>query len=116
MARTPEIQSILKLKVPMIVRIADHQLTLGAVMDLAPGVMIELPRLADEPLDLMVNNKKIGSGEAVKIGENFGLRVTAVGDTADRIRALGPEDEAEPAAPSEAGGEMSDDQAAKLAE
>lgn len=104
-------QAILKLRVPVIVRIADHHLSLGEVMELAPGVMIELPRLADQPLDLMVNNKKIGCGEAVKIGENFGLRVTAIGAAEDRIRALGPQQSDD-----NDGGQMSDEEAARLAD
>jgi hypothetical protein len=37
----------------------------------------------------MVNNQVVGEGEAVKVGENFGLRLTAVGDLSDRISSLG---------------------------
>ncbi len=86
-----DVQSILKLRLPVIVRIGDRRMSLGEVMDLAPGAMLELPRPADEPLDLMVNNKLIGRGSAVKVGENFGLKVQMIGDAAERIRALGPQ-------------------------
>jgi flagellar motor switch protein FliN/FliY len=91
-----DVQSILRLRVPVIVRLGHRQLSVSEVMNLAPGSMIELPQPADEPLDLMVNNKLIGQGAAVKIGENFGLKVSAVGDAAERIKALGPEDAAQP--------------------
>jgi hypothetical protein len=40
-------------------------------------------------LELRVNNKAIGTGQAVKVGENFGLRITFMGDLKERITALG---------------------------
>jgi len=87
----PDVQSILSLRVPVIVRLGHRTMKLNEVLNLAPGGIIDLPKDANEPLDLMINNKPIGVGTAVKIGEHFGLRVSAVGDTAERIRALGPE-------------------------
>jgi flagellar motor switch protein FliN len=86
-----DVQSILKLQVPMIVRLASRNMKLSQILNFGPGSMIELPKQVDEPLDLMVNNKLIGHGTAVKIGENFGLKVSAIGDSAARIKALGPE-------------------------
>ena len=82
---------MLKLSVPVIVRLAHRRMPLDDVLALGPGALLELPKHAEEPLDLMVNNKIIGQGEAVKVGENFGLKVTAVHEPVDRIRALGPE-------------------------
>ncbi len=84
-----DVQSILKLRVPMIVRLAHRQMKLSEVMHLGPGALVELPKPHDEPLELMVNNKLIGAGAAVKVGERFGLKVAAIGDTEERIRALG---------------------------
>jgi len=91
-----DVQSILKLRVPMIVRLASRDMKLSQILNLGPGSMIELPKQVDEPLDLMVNNKLIGHGTAVKIGENFGLKVSVIGDSAARIKALGPEIESAP--------------------
>ena len=45
---------------------------------------------ADEELEILVGDKRIGYGRAVKVGENFGIRVTHVGDIRERIGALGP--------------------------
>jgi len=56
---------------------------------LVPGVIVELPKGAEEELQLLVNNKPIGTGTAVKVGENFGIRITYIGDLKDRISALG---------------------------
>ena len=58
-------------------------------MALAPGAIIELPKGADDELELMAGAKRIGCGHAVKVGENFGLRVTHIGDVEARIQALG---------------------------
>jgi flagellar motor switch protein FliN/FliY len=80
--------AILSLKVPIIVRLGHRQMTTEQVMALTPGLLIELPQSVNKPMDLMVNNVVIGHGTAVKIGEDFGLRVTIVGDTAHRASAL----------------------------
>jgi flagellar motor switch protein FliN/FliY len=83
------LQSILKLEVPLIVQIADRMMAVGDVMSLTPGAIIELPKNADSELEVLVNNKQVGIGKAVKVGENFGIRVTSVGDLVERIEALG---------------------------
>lgn len=80
--------SILKLEVPLIVVIGSREMAVKEVMNLAPGAILELPKLADEELEILVNNKPVGLGTAVKVGENFGIRVTYVGDLKDRIQAL----------------------------
>ncbi|HMO27589.1 MAG TPA: FliM/FliN family flagellar motor switch protein, partial [Tepidisphaeraceae bacterium] len=56
---------------------------------LGNGAIIEFDRGSDQPLELMINNKTIGLGNAVKVGENFGLRLTQVGDAKTLIESLG---------------------------
>jgi flagellar motor switch protein FliN/FliY len=84
-----ELDRILKLEVPLIVKLADRTLTLQEVMRLGPGAIIEFFKASDEPLELLVNNKTIAIGETVKVGENFGLKVTQVGDVKQVIKSLG---------------------------
>ncbi len=86
-----DLKSVLKLQVPLIVQIAERTMAFEDVMNLAPGAIIELPKHADEELAILVNNKTIGTGLAVKVGENFGVRVTYIGDLRQRIAALGEE-------------------------
>jgi flagellar motor switch protein FliN/FliY len=88
----------LKLEVPIIVRLAERTMRVSEVLDLAPGSIIELPKSAESELDLLVNNRPVGVGVAVKVGENFGLRVTHVGDPATRGQP-------KPEAPDKAGAE-----------
>jgi flagellar motor switch protein FliN/FliY len=88
-ASQEELRRILRLEVPVIVRLAERKLTMAEIMRLGPGAIVEFFKSNDEPLELLVNNKVIGVGEAVKVGENFGLRVTQIGDVAHVVRAMG---------------------------
>jgi flagellar motor switch protein FliN/FliY len=85
----PDIHRILCLQVPVIVKLAERTMTLSEVMRFGPGAIIEFSKASDEPLELMVNNKTVGLGEAVKVGENFGLKITHIGDIRQIIRSLG---------------------------
>lgn len=80
---------ILRLEVPVIVQLAERTMPLSEILNLTSGAIIEFEKSADSELDLMINNKCIGRGQAVKVGENFGLRVTVTGSLRDRIQALG---------------------------
>ncbi|MFP4465486.1 MAG: flagellar motor switch protein FliN [Candidatus Goldiibacteriota bacterium] len=55
------------------------------VLDLTPGSVVELDKLAGEPVDILVNGKYIAKGEVVVIDENFGIRITDIIKPADRI-------------------------------
>lgn len=79
----------MRLEVPVIVRLGERSISLREVVGLVPGTILELPKNADEELDLLVNNQPVGKGLAVKVGENFGVRVTAIGSQSDRVAALG---------------------------
>ena len=83
-----ELQRIMRLEVPVIVKLAERRLTLAEVMRLGPGAIIEFSKSSDEPLELLINNKTIGLGDAVKVGENFGLKINQIGDVKEVIRSL----------------------------
>jgi flagellar motor switch protein FliN len=85
----PDLASILRLEVPVIVRLGERSMTVKQVLDLVPGAIIELPKSSEDELDLLVNNKQIGVGSAVKVVENFGIRISYIGDLKERIEALG---------------------------
>lgn len=92
------VDQTLAMDVPIVVRLGERVMKVREVMALVPGAIIELPKEAESELDLMVNNKPIGCGTACKVGENFGLRVTYVGDIRQRLAALGPAPAQTPAA------------------
>jgi flagellar motor switch protein FliN/FliY len=84
-----ELHRILHLSVPVIVKLAERRLSVNEVLRLGNGSIIEFFKRFDEPLELLINNKAIGVGEAVKVGENFGLRITQIGDVKAVIRSMG---------------------------
>ena len=86
-----ELKRILRLEVPVIVKLAERRLMLSEVMRLGTGAIIEFFKSSEEPLELLINNKVIGVGETVKVGENFGLRITQIGDLKQIIKSLGDE-------------------------
>jgi flagellar motor switch protein FliN/FliY len=86
-----ELRRILRLEVPIIVKLAERKLNVNEVMRLGAGAIIEFFKSSEEPLQLLVNNKVIGLGEAVKVGENFGLRISQIGDVKTIVEALGGE-------------------------
>jgi flagellar motor switch protein FliN len=58
------------------------------ILELSQGSIIELDKLAGEPVDILVNNKLIAKGEVVVIDENFGVRVTDIVNQWERIQKL----------------------------
>jgi flagellar motor switch protein FliN/FliY len=59
------------------------------VLELSPGSIVELERVAGEPVDLLVNGRLVAKGEVVVIDDNFGIRITEIVSPADRVASLG---------------------------
>jgi flagellar motor switch protein FliN len=59
------------------------------ILDLGPGAVIELDKLAGEPVELLINDKLFARGEVVVIDENFGVRLTDIITVKERIEAMG---------------------------
>lgn len=62
--------------------------TIKQILDLGQGSIIQLDRLAGEPVDLLVNGKLVAKGEVVVIDENFGIRVTSIVSRVERLGNL----------------------------
>lgn len=71
------------------VEVGRTKILLRDLLKMGEGYVLELDKLAGEPLDLYVNSRLIAKGEAVMVGEKFGIRLTDVVSTADRIENLG---------------------------
>ena len=59
------------------------------ILAMGEGTIIELDKLAGEPVDILVNHKLIAKGEVVVIDENFGVRVTEIVSPAERMHGMG---------------------------
>ena len=88
-SRQRDIQRILGLSVPVTVVLAERDMQIESVLDITVGTIIEFDVAFDAELTLQVGNRRIGTGQGVKVGENFGLRISAVGTVQERIDALG---------------------------
>jgi len=73
--------------VELTVEIGRTRMTIGETLALGPGAIVSLNRLAGEPVDLLVNGTPIARGEVVVIDEEFGLRITEVGEGAGAVAA-----------------------------
>lgn len=71
------------------VEVGRSKILLKDLLKMGEGYIIELDKLAGEPLDLYVNSRLIARGEAVMVGDKFGIRLTDVVSPADRIEQLG---------------------------
>lgn len=87
MMSTSNTEQVLRLEVPLVVVLGERRMAVSEVLALAPGAIIELPKSADDELDLVIAEKPVGCGHAVKVGENFGIQLSFVGDPRTRLVA-----------------------------
>ncbi len=78
------VRRLMPMTVKVSVRLAEKKIGLEQLQNLSPGTLITFPKSCDDLLDMYVNNKLYAQGEAVKIGEKFGLKVNEVGTVKER--------------------------------
>lgn len=71
-------RSLLKVKVPVSVVLATKRESVHDVVELAPGTIVKFSKSCEESLHLYVGDQMVAEGEAVKVGDKFGFRVTAM--------------------------------------
>jgi flagellar motor switch protein FliN/FliY len=76
------------IEVELTVEVGRAEITIRDLLRLNEGSVIELDRLAGDPLDILVNGTKIARGEVVMIGERFGVRFGEVVDPEKRIESV----------------------------
>ena len=84
----PELDVILDIPVTISMEVGRTSITIRNLLQLNQGSVIELDRLAGEPLDVLVNGTLIAHGEVVVVNEKFGIRMTDVISPAERIKKL----------------------------
>lgn len=87
-ASRKDISLINDISLELTVRLGKTEMPIKDILDLAPGSVIELDRLAGEAVDLLANGKTIARGEVVVIDENFGFRVTDIISSEERLKKL----------------------------
>ncbi|KGM88138.1 flagellar motor switch protein FliN [Roseovarius mucosus DSM 17069] len=75
-------------RVSMTVEVGNTQITLQDLLRLNEGSVVELDRMAGDPLDILVNGTPIAKGEVVVVGEKFGIRFGDIVDPRQRIETV----------------------------
>ena len=85
----PEKLKVLEsIEVEMSIEVGRTEITIRDLLRLNEGSVVELDRLAGEPLDILVNGTMIARGEVVMVGERFGVRFTDIVDPEKRVEKL----------------------------
>ena len=80
---------LLDIPLEVTVEIGRTRLAVRELLQLGPGSVVELQKLAGETLDVLINGKPIARGEAVMVNDKFGVRLTDVISPSERIAGLG---------------------------
>jgi flagellar motor switch protein FliN/FliY len=83
-----KIDAILDVPITIAMEIGRSRINIRNLLQLNQGSVVELDRLAGEPMDVLVNGTLIAQGEVVVVNEKFGIRLTDIVSPADRVRKL----------------------------
>lgn len=89
-AGQPNLAIVRDIQVTLTVELGRTDMIIQDILELTAGKVIELDRLAGEPLDILVNGKLLAKGEVVVVDESFGVRITSIIDPPARENALAP--------------------------
>ena len=81
-------KSLLKIKVPVSVVLAEQRQPISQILELGPGSIIQFEKSCEEALDLDVGTQRVAQGEVVKVGDKFGLRITNMVLPEERFHSL----------------------------
>lgn len=84
-----KMEMLLDLTLPVSIELGRTHLLIREILDLQRGSVVEFEKLASEPVDILINGKKMAEGEVVVIEKHFGIRITNLVDAAERVRGLG---------------------------
>lgn len=87
-AEARNLNMLLDIPLQVAVELGRTKRSVKEILELSGGSIIELDKLAGEPVDILVNNRLIAKGEVVVIDENFGVRITDILSQADRLNNL----------------------------
>jgi len=85
------IDLLMDVDLPVSIELGRTKMSISDILALGPGSVVELNKLAGEPVDLLVNQKIVARGEVVVVDENFGLRITQLMTQEERLKTLGKE-------------------------
>ncbi len=84
-----DLEFILDIPLELSVELGRRKMLVNDLLQLGQGSIVELNKLAGEPLEIFINNKLVARGEVVVVNEKFGVRLTDIITPMERIRTLG---------------------------
>ena len=87
-AKSRNLQLILDIPLRVTVELGRTKMIVSELLNLGQGSVIELNKLAGEPMEVLVNDKLVARGEAVVVNEKFGVRLTDIISPAERVEQL----------------------------
>ncbi|MFB7637203.1 flagellar motor switch phosphatase FliY [Peribacillus butanolivorans] len=87
-SETKNLSMLMDIPLKVTVELGRTKRSVKEILELSSGSIIELDKLAGEPVDILVNSRLIAKGEVVVIDENFGVRVTDIMSQSDRLKKL----------------------------
>lgn len=85
---SPDVDVILDMELPLVVRFGRTEMSLKALTSLAPGAVIDLGRSPDDPVEILVSDQVVARGEVVTVAGNYGVRITDIVSPAERARYM----------------------------
>ncbi len=79
---------LLDVPLDLSVELGRARMSIQDLLNMSPGSVIELDKIAGEPLDFMVNGRLVARGEAVVVNDKFGVRITDIVSPSERIARL----------------------------
>jgi len=86
------IDILMDVNLPIAIELGRTKMSISEILGMGPGSVVELNKLAGEPVDVLVNYKIVAKGEVVVIDENFGVRITQLMTPEERLKMLCEED------------------------
>jgi flagellar motor switch protein FliN len=84
-----DLDFLLDIPLEISVELGRTKILINDLLQLGQGSVIELTKLAGEPLEILINHKLIARGEAVVVNEKFGVRITDIISPMERVKQLG---------------------------
>ena len=83
-----KIDMLLEVELDVTIELGRKKMSIQEVLQLGKGSVIELSKLAGEPVDIYVNQKQLAKGEVVVVDENFAIRITTLIEKSERLKSL----------------------------
>lgn len=84
----PKLELLYDLQLPVSIELGRTNMLIRDILRLGRGSVIEFEKQVSEPVDILINGKKVAEGEVVVIDKHFGIRITTLVDPSDRLKGI----------------------------